>query len=219
MKPSKNITVIVADDHPLALEGVRSLLGKTSDIKVVGEVQDGGEIKRLVAKLRPQVLLLDLRMPNLSPVELEKWVHKNYPETVTLVFTAHHHVAYLAGMMDAGAAGYLDKKLEGNDLASSIRRAACGEILYDKEQIEQVYRWREDVTTKWESLTKREKEVLQSLAHGLDNETISGTMGVATRTIEFHITNILRKLRVCSRLEAVTWIRDYLPDDLWKPTG
>ena len=140
--PSPEITVLLADDHPLALEGVRSILNEAPDIKIVGETQDGNEIKQLVEKLRPNILLLDLKMPNLSPVELEKWVREHYPETITLVLTSHDCDSYLADMMDAGAAGYLDKKLKGNDLIAAIRRAARGEFLFDKEQMERAQKWR-----------------------------------------------------------------------------
>lgn len=205
MHPPKIITVLAADDHPLALEGVRSMLSKASDIKIVGETQDGNEIKQLIAKLRPRILLLDLRMPNLSPVDLEKWIKENYPETITLVFTAHHKIAYLADMMDAGAAGYLDKKLQGDHLIASIRRAAQGEILYDQEQIEQAYHWREEVTIKWESLSKREREVLLLLADGQDNQAISTTLEISINTVEKHLKNIYSKLGVTSRTEAIHW--------------
>lgn len=201
----KIITVLVADDHPLALEGVRSIVSRAADIEIVGEAQDGSEIKQLIAELRPRILLLDLRMPNLSPVELEKWVHENYPETITLAFTAHHHVAYLAGMMEAGAAGYLDKKLEGSNILDSIRRAAYGEILYDPEQIEQVRQWREEVTLKRESLSKREREVLLLLAAGQDNRAIAASLQISINTVEKHVKNIYKKLGVSSRAEALRW--------------
>lgn len=205
MHPQKIITVLVADDHPLALEGVRSILSKASDIKIVGETQDGSEIKQLIAKLHPQILLLDLRMPNLSPVELEKWIRENYSEIVTLAFTAHHHVAYLAGMMEAGAAGYLDKKLAGNDLLDSIRRAARGEILYDEEQIKQAHQWREDVALKRESLSNREQEVLLLLIEGQDNNTIAASLKISINTVEKHLKSIYKKLGVASRSEAIRW--------------
>jgi DNA-binding NarL/FixJ family response regulator len=205
VKPPKLLTVLVADDHPLALEGVHSLLSKASDIKIVGEVQDGNEIKGLVAKLRPQILLLDLRMPNLSPVELEKWVKENYPETITLVFTAHHHVAYLAGMMEAGAAGYLDKKLEGSDLIASIRRAARGEILFDKRQISRARHWHEDVEKKWNSLSERERQILRLLADGASNKDIASHLSISVKTIEKHLERIYQKLEVDSRAKAALW--------------
>lgn len=213
MHSSKIITVLVVDDHPLALEGIRSMLSKTSDIKIIGEAQDGRKIKKLIAKLRPQILLLDFRMPNLSPVELEKWVRENYPETITLVFTAHHHAAYLADMMDAGAAGYLDKQLAGSDLVDSIRRAARGEILYDEGQIKQAHEWREQVSTKWKSLTKRERELLRHLAKGEDNKTMAEALDITIKTVEFHMTNIMKKLNMSSRDEVIVWMLEHRPDD------
>ena len=210
----KIITVLIADDEPVARAGIRSLLAHAEDIKIIGEAQDGNEIKQLVANLHPQVLLLDLRMPNLSPIELEKWVRENYPETVTLVFTAHHHAAYLAGMMDTGAAGYLDKKLEGSDLVTSIRRAAHGEVLFRTEQYDRAQKWKETVKQKWESLTNREQELLKHLSMGEDNKTIAKSLNITLKTVEFHITNILRKLNMNSRDEAIVWMLEHHPDDL-----
>jgi two-component system, NarL family, response regulator LiaR len=203
--PSSEITVLVADDHPLALQGVRSILEKAPDIKIIGEVQDGNEIKGLVAKLRPNLLLLDLIMPNHNPTELEKWVRENHPETVTLVLAGHHRDAFLATMMEAGAAGYLDKKLKANDLLAAIRRAARGEFLYTKEQIERARRWREEVSAKWESLSDREREVLQLLTEGQDNQAIARSLSISINTVEKHLKNIYQKLGVNSRSEAIHW--------------
>jgi DNA-binding NarL/FixJ family response regulator len=147
----KNITVLIADDHTMTREGIRSILSMAPDINIVGEAEEGDEIKRKVADLRPQVLLLDLQMPNLSPAELERWVRTNYPETTTLVLTGHDRRAYtssmlLTQMMDAGVSGYLEKNLRGEQLIASIRRAAHGEVLFSKEQIEKARRWREEIT-------------------------------------------------------------------------
>jgi len=211
-KRKKAITVVVADDHPLAIEGVRSILDKAPDIEIVGEAHNGDEIRQMVAKLRPQILLLDLVMPELSPVELENWVRENYPETITLVLTAHDRDAYLAGMMEAGAAGYLDKKLRAGQLISSIRRAARGEILFDKEQIERARRWREDVTAKWDSLSHREREFLQLLTEGADNKALADSLGVTVNTVEKHLANIYKKLGVNSRSEAIHWWVEKITD-------
>lgn len=119
----KPITVLIADDHAMTRKGVRAFLDQAPDIQVVGEARNGDETRRLVERLSPQILLLDLVMPKLSPAELEKWVRTNYPETITLVLTAHDRDAYLSTMMEAGAAGYLDKKLRAGQLISAIRRA------------------------------------------------------------------------------------------------
>jgi len=205
MQPQTTITILVADDHPLALEGVRSILEKAADIKIIAEVQDGNEIKLKVAELHPRILLLDLKMPNLNPVEMEKWVRENYPETITLVLTAHDKDAYLSNMMDAGVAGYLDKKLQAGQLISSIRRAANGDILFDKEQIDRVHRWRKDVRKRWESLTIREREVLHWVTEGSDNKSIASHLSISVNTVEKHLRNIYAKLGVTSRTEAAHW--------------
>jgi len=201
----KIITILIADDHPSWIEGLRSIINKAFDMKVVGEVQNGNQIKQKVAKMRPDILLLDLVMPNHNPTEFEKWVRENYPGTITLVLTAHDRDSYLAGMMDAGAAGYLDKKLKTNDLLAAIRRAARGEYLYDKEQIERAKRWREEVTATWESLSGREREMLQHLTEGQDNHAIAASLGISINTVEKHLKNIYKKLGVASRSEAIHW--------------
>ena len=208
----KIITVLIADDHPSWIEGVRSIIGKASDMQVVGEVEDGDQIKQKVAQLQPDILLLDLVMPNHNPAELEKWVRENYPEIITLVLTAHDRDAYLSSMMEAGATGYLDKKLKGNDLLAAIRRAARGEILYTKEQMERARRWRKEAGRKWESLSSREREVCQLLTEGKDNNAIAESLGISIDTVETHLKNIYKKLNVSSRTEAVRWWMEKITD-------
>jgi DNA-binding NarL/FixJ family response regulator len=201
----KTISILLADDHPLAREGVRSILDKAPDMQIVGEAADGNQIKQMVADLCPDILLLDLKMPNLSPAELEKWVREKYPDTTTLILTAHDRDAYLVSIMEAGAAGYLNKKLQAGQLISAIRRAAHGEILFDKEQIERAYRWMSDVRKKWDSLSDREREILQLLTEGKDNKTIAGSLEITINTQEKYLSNIYKKLEVTSRTEAILW--------------
>jgi two-component system, NarL family, response regulator LiaR len=199
------ITILIADDHPTTIQGVRFILEKVPDMKIVGEVQDGSQIKQAVERIRPNVLLLDLKMPNHSPSMLERWVRENYPDIVTLIFTAHDRDAYLSNMMETGVAGYLDKKLRAGQLVSAIRRAARGEILFEPEQFERVRRWRDDVRAKWESLSEREREVLQMLTEGADNKVIAISLKITANTVEKHLSNIYKKLGVASRTEAVIW--------------
>ena len=101
------ITLVLADDHPIARAGIRAILDQAPDIKIVGEAQDGLQVKQLAARYRPQILLLDLKMPGLPSAEIEKWMRANYPKTATLILTAHDRDAYLAEMIETGAAGYL----------------------------------------------------------------------------------------------------------------
>lgn len=210
----KTITLVLADDHPLARSGVRTILSKASGIRIVGEAQDGTEARQLVAKLRPRILLLDLKMPGPSPMETEKWVREKFPETITLVLTAHDRDFYLAGMMDAGAVGYLDKSERAENLIAAIRRAANGEIMFTEEQFTRVHYWRKNAGEKWDSLTEREYEILELLVQGLDNKTISKTLEISLRTTAYHVTNILSKLDVGSRQEAVAWMTKYFSKDL-----
>ncbi|GJQ53298.1 MAG: DNA-binding response regulator [Anaerolineaceae bacterium] len=212
MTPPDEITALVADDHPIVLEGIRSILEKASGIKIVGEVQDGNEIKPLIAKLRPRVLLLNLVMPNHNPIELAKWVRENYPDTATLVLTGHHRDAYLAGMMDAGATGYLDKTVEAEQLINSIRLAASGVNLFDEEQKMRARTWYEEVEKKWNSLSEREKQVLRLLVEGASNQEIASHLQITVKTLDKHLEKIYRKLALDSRPKAVLWGKENMGD-------
>ncbi len=211
---SKAITVLLADDHPATRAGIHAILERAADMRVVGEADNGDDVQKLVPRLRPQVLLLDLVMPGPSPAELEKWVRTNYPETVVLILTAHERDAYLARSMEAGAAGLLSKNESGDQLVEAIRRAVRGEILFNPDQLLRVRRWREEAGNKWEDLTGRERQILRLLSNGLDNEQIARELVVSPKTIAYHVSNILSKLGVKSRLEATAWLHKYLPDNL-----
>ena len=215
IKQKNTISLLLTDDDPITRAGVRALLMKARDIRIVGEAKDGYEAQQMVARLHPKVLLLDLRMPGLSAAELEKWVRENHPETVTLVLTAHDRDAYLASMIEAGAAGYMSKDESAEGLISAVRRAAQGEILFDVEQFARARRWRETVTEKWGSLTERERQVLKLVAAGMENKDISEALQVTPRTAAFHISRILEKLGVDTRYQAMAWYRAHA-DDLEK---
>lgn len=218
-KNKKTISLLLTDDDPIVRAGIRAVLSKATDIKIVGEARDGFEAQQLVGRLRPKILLLDLKMPGLSAAELEKWVRENYPDTITLVLTAHDRDAHLAGMMEAGAAGYMSKGESAERLIGAIRRAAQGEILFDVEQFVRARRWRETVSEKWASLTEREREVLKLVAQGLDNKAIAKTLKITSKTAAFHVTNVLEKLGVDTRQKAVAWVHAHLSDDLEKLPG
>jgi DNA-binding NarL/FixJ family response regulator len=208
------ITVLIADDHPATRAGLCAILKDLPDIKVVGEAEDGFQVEKLVAELRPNILLLDLVMPGPTPAQLEKQVRTNYPETITLVLTAHDRDAYLAGMMDAGAAGFLSKTETGGRLISAIRRAALGDDLFTEEQFVRAAHWRDMAGHKWENLTRREHEIIQLIVNGCDNKQIAENLGITVKTISFHVSNILKKLDVNSRHEAIAWVHKYLPDHM-----
>ena len=185
----------------------------------MGEAGDGTEVQRLTGDLRPQVLVLDLRMPGPRPAETVAWVRAHCPETAVLVLTAHDVDGYLAAMVEAGVAGFVVKEEAPETVVEAVRRASRGEVFFSGEQRARARCWREEVGARWESLTEREREVLRLLAEGLDNAAIAEALCVTVRTVECHVTSILSKLEVASRLEAAVWVHDHLPDDLWKSTG
>jgi DNA-binding NarL/FixJ family response regulator len=203
--PHPTIRLLLADDHPATRAGIRAILAQAPDILVVGEAQDGYEAQRLVAELQPHILLLDLQMPGLRSADLEKWVRAHYPKTVTLVLTAHERDAYLAGMADAGAAGFLGKNRPPEQLITAIRRAAHGEMLFDSEQLARIRRWREEVGQRWDSLTERERQVLALIAQGKTDQQIAQELHLQVKTVGNHVSNILSKLNVATRTEAAVW--------------
>lgn len=210
--PEKKISVLVVDDHPPLRAGVRAILEKTSDIYVIGEAGSGEEAEKLLDELRPTIILLDLKMPNFSPSAFEKWARETYPETITLVLTAHDRDAYLAGMMEAGAVGYLDKESKAEQLIEAIRRAATGESLFDEEQKRRARKWREEVEKRWNSLSERERQVLRLLAEGLNNKDIASRLGITIKTLNKHLEKIYQKLAVTSRVDAVLWGKENMGD-------
>ncbi len=128
------ICVVIADDHPATREGIRTILDAAPDIEVVDEAEDGREAQEKVAALQPDILLLDLVMPDLRPAEIQAGVRTHHPETTTLVLTAHDRDAYLTQTVQAGAAGFLAKDEAPQRLIAAIRCAARGEVLLTPEQ-------------------------------------------------------------------------------------
>ena len=208
----RKISVLLVDDHPPIRAGIRAMIEKTQDLYVAGEAQDGDEARRLLEELRPDVILLDLVMPGFSPSAFERWARENYPKTITLVLTSHDRDAYLASMMEAGAAGYLDKRIRAEQLIEAIRRAVSGQTLFDDHQKLRAQRWHEDIEKKWNSLSKREREILRLLAVGATNKYISKELQITPKTVERHLEKVYRKLGVSSRAEAALWGNEHVRD-------
>jgi len=199
------ITIIIADDHEVTRTGIRKTLEAVPEFKVIGEAADGEQARLLVERLRPQVLVLDLIMPNTKPSELERQLRETCPETSTLVLTSHDRAAYLSEMIEAGVTGYLDKNVKKENLIAAIRRAASGEIFFEEEQLQRAQEWRTNVKARWESLTARESQVLELLGNGADNHAIAKKLALAEKTVEKYLIGLFRKLGVSTRMEAALW--------------
>ncbi len=140
------ITICIVDDHPLARQGIHTILNNIPDFSVIGEAESADDAQKLIAELQPKVLLLDMRMPGkVTAAQLERWVRANYPQIVTIVLTAHDRDAYLSTMLNEGIAGYINKNVRSEHLIQAIRRASQGEKLFDETQIKRARNWRVNI--------------------------------------------------------------------------
>lgn len=202
------LKVLVVDDHPVTRVGICTVLESAPDIKVVGVACNGREAEGLVRKLRPDILLLDLILPDRPPFEVERWVRRHYPETITLILTAHDRDAFLSRAVQRDVSGYLTKEQAVPHLVAAIRRAAAGECLLTNQQLRRAHRWQTEVGACLEKLTDREQEVLTLLGQGLDNTGIAEHLELSIHTVRAHCRHIYKKLGVSNRTEAATFARE-----------
>lgn len=203
------IRVLIVDDHPIALAGIRTILSTAPDIEIVGEATTGAEAEALVAELRPDILLLDLMLPDRPPLEVERWVRRHYPETITLILTAHNRDDLLSQAVEMEVAGYVTKDITPHRLVQAVRAAANFEQLLTVEQYERAQEWERQVREPWEALTAREREVLMHLAQGKSQQEVAETLHITVRTVETHVTHLLSKLDATTTREAVAWVRKH----------
>lgn len=204
------ITVILADDHPALRVGLRVLLDREPDMVVAGEADDGATALRLLETLAPDVAVLDCQLPARDGVAVAAAARAQGLAVRVIALSAYDDDRYLAGMADAGAVGYLLKSEAPGRIAAAVRAAARGERLWTSEQLARVRRWRAEVAALLESLTEREREVLRLVAAGLSNKEIAQALTISVRTTDFHVSNVLRKLNLISRVEAAVWAKEHL---------
>jgi DNA-binding NarL/FixJ family response regulator len=203
------IRVVLVDDHTLMRQGVRGLLDLTEDLQVVGEASDGDEALQVIRWLRPDVVLLDVRMPKRSGVEVLKDLQLSRSLPPTILLTTFDDDAALLEGMRAGARGFLLKDVSFEALTDAIRRVAAGESLIRPAVSERVLRGIERLGLPFESLevpdrlTRRELEVLRLVAGGFSNREIADTLAMSEGTVKNHTSSILSKLGVRDRTRAV----------------
>ncbi len=205
------IRVFLADDHIILREGIRSLLGKVSDIEVVGEAGEGGETVAKVEQLAPDVVLMDITMPGMSGLEATKQIKQKYPQVKVLILTIHETSQYLSQMLQAGASGYVVKTTAASELISAIRAVHQGDVyLYPSitRMLVEDYLQRVDGVEErisYEGLTNREREILMYIAEDRKNKEIADLLGISVRTVQAHRTNLMDKLGAHDRTELVKY--------------
>jgi DNA-binding NarL/FixJ family response regulator len=198
------IRVLVADDHPMVIAGIRRTIEPFADIEIVGEAHSGPELMRLVERRRPGLVLLDLRMPGVEGVEHIEQIRENWPEVKIVVLSACDDRRSIDGALRAGASAYVLKSAAPVDVASVLRQASSGAVFHSPSSgpttpIGGGVQPDEPV------LTDREATILSAVSTGLTTAAISRDLWVSEHTIKFHLTNIYRKLGVVNRAGAVRY--------------
>jgi DNA-binding NarL/FixJ family response regulator len=205
----KKITVLLADNHSLYREGTRSIIEKEPGIEVIGEASDGAETIRLVNEMRPDIVLIDIAIPKIDAIQAARRIKADCPQTAVLVLTADDNDHYIVSLLEAGAAGYLLKNVNGTDLINAIHAVHAGEAVLHSAIARKIFNrlgFRErrlQYETHGSDLSKREMEILTHAAGGMSNQDIAVRLYLSHRTVQAHLANIFRKMGVGSRTEAV----------------
>jgi len=195
----RKIRVLIADDHPMLREGVAAVIQLQSDMELVGEAENGAAAIECFRRLRPDVTLMDLQMPELNGVEAIKAIRAEFPKARIVVLTTYAGDAQALRALKAGAAGYLLKSSLRKDLLETIRNVHLGRRHLQPEVANEIAVHAVD-----ESLTDREVRVLQLIATGRSNKQVAWELGVSEETVKAHLKNIFEKLDVADRTHAVT---------------
>jgi DNA-binding NarL/FixJ family response regulator len=200
------IRVILADDHAVVRKGIREFLEEESDIAVLAEASDGEAAKALIAAHRPDVAILDIRMPHATGIDVTRWVRSEALPVRVLIVTAYDDSPFVTAALQAGANGYVMKDADADQIIAAVRAVHHGQTALDPTVARRLAMptppAEKDILQ--EALSEREQAVLQLAARGLTNRGIGAELTISDRTVQGHLANIYAKLQVGSRTEAVT---------------
>jgi DNA-binding NarL/FixJ family response regulator len=201
------IKLLIADDHEVVRAGLKSFLDGT-DIRIVAEATSGTAAHKLAMKHKPDLVMLDVRMPDGDGLNCLARIKLDQPETPVVMFSSFDNPTYVARALALGAAGYVSKSAPKNEIISAIKSVVAGESIWSREELRRVTgalaapRNGSDGEV---ALTKRESEVLKQLALGLTNKEIAQSLGISYETVKEHVQHILRKIGVSDRTQAAVW--------------
>jgi len=197
------IRVVVVDDHALHRDGTRQILEAHPDLQVVGDASSGEVALALINQLRPDVVLMDIRLPGMNGIEVTRRLTRDHPDVRVLMVSAYDEDEYVRGALEAGAAGYLGKTAPGKELVQAVRAVARGTSVLQSGLTARLLMSTRPREHGVADLSERELAVLTLLAAGLHNREIAEQLSISTRTVDRHCDNIYAKLGVSSRTEAV----------------
>jgi two-component system response regulator DegU len=205
---AKKITVIIADDQTLFREGIKDLLENERNIQVIAEAADGREALRLVKKLRPNVILLDIKLPHMDGIEATRQIHKECPTTNVLILSGYEDEAHVMEAIQAGANGYLSKMLPAAELVNALKTFANQGVMIPQPVMSKLIDGLRNMGTanaeaSLVALTKTEIKVLALLGRGQSNKEIAASLTCSVKTIKNHLNSMFQKLSVSNRTEAV----------------
>jgi len=207
------LRILLADDHPVVRQGLKTFFATQPDLEVVAEAATGAEAVARATELRPDVALLDLVMPDGGGIEAAAQIREASPATKVIVLTSYAEDENVIPALKAGAAGYLLKDAEPQELADGVRRVHRGEALLHPAVAARVLREVVEPQADRDVLTPREVDVLRLLGRGLANKRIALELGIAERTVKTHVSSILAKLGVTDRTQAALYaVREHLAD-------
>lgn len=202
--PSQPIRIMVVDDHEMVRQGLTTFLKAFDDLQLVAEAESGTSAIQLCAEILPDVILMDMAMPDMDGVSAIHAIRKKHPQVQIIALTSFKEGSRIKKALEAGAIGYLIKDVSADDLARAIRAAHAGRATLSPEATQALVEEENQLPVPGHDLTEREREVLALMIEGLNNIQIAGRLTVSPSTIKSHVSNILAKLGVASRTEAVT---------------
>jgi DNA-binding NarL/FixJ family response regulator len=195
------LRVVTVDDHQLMLDAIRITLEEAEGIEVVGEALSGSEALPLIARTLPDIVLLDIRMPNMDGLACLGRIRERHPNIKVVILSGIDEPEQIRTALEQGACAFVVKHVDPQDLPSALRQAAAGTVFQVLGSAESG----EDSAAKVAGITDSELRVLRSLAQGLSNKQIAGKLFITEQTVKFHLTNIYRKLQVSNRTEAARY--------------
>ncbi|MBK8807501.1 MAG: response regulator transcription factor [Bacteroidales bacterium] len=215
------IKILLVDDHQIVRDGIKALIIEDREILIIGEAASGVELEELLVSHKPNVILLDINLPDTTGIDLTKKITEQYPEVKILILSMHMGEEFICNAIEAGAKGYLPKTTSQDELINAIKKINSGGEYYNndvsevllKSYIKKTQNAAKHKQDKQVTLTKREAEILKSFAEGLSNQEIADRLFISIRTVESHKNNIMQKLELKSTVELVKYaIRNNIVD-------